>query len=97
QSSIEPFARGSTYSDGRLRYHLVELVCLCQCPFAIAEYNPMRSIVTMNNAKARVFSTNTLSKDVKEAYEVTKDDVPGRLHMVFDGWASGGKRSSQGL
>ncbi|KAF8997932.1 hypothetical protein BDZ89DRAFT_1148371 [Hymenopellis radicata] len=59
----------------------------------------------MNNAKARVFSANTLSKDVKEAYEVTKvivrkklkDDVPGRLHMVFDGWASGGKRSSQGI
>ncbi|KAF9004173.1 hypothetical protein BDZ89DRAFT_902576, partial [Hymenopellis radicata] len=97
QPSIIAFTHGSTYSHGRLRYLLVKEVALCARPFAFAEDEPFREIVCMLMPNARLISANTLSKDVKEVYDITKAALPGRIHVVFDGWASGGKRSSQGL
>ncbi|KAF9020505.1 hypothetical protein BDZ89DRAFT_912085, partial [Hymenopellis radicata] len=91
QETITSFAHGSTYSHGRLRLLLVKEVAVCARPFAIAEDEPIRKIIRMCNVNARLISANTLSKDVKEVYEIMKKivmELSGRIHVVFDGWAS---------
>ncbi|KAF9025939.1 hypothetical protein BDZ89DRAFT_1040261 [Hymenopellis radicata] len=66
--------------------------------FAITEDEPIHKIIRMCNVNARLISANTLSKDVKEVYDITKKiELPGCIHIVFNDWASGGKRSSQDL
>ncbi|KAF8867775.1 hypothetical protein CPB85DRAFT_1156108, partial [Mucidula mucida] len=69
---ITAFAHGLMYSHGRLRYLLVKEVALCARPFAFVEDEPFREIVRMFMPNARLISANTLLKDVKEVYNITK-------------------------
>ena len=93
--SINMFAHGSTYTKPRFRYLLAKWIFRNHRPFAIIQDKELLQILRMLYAKVEVPSPNTVSRDVREIFALTRKQVgnilqeyPGRLHLCLDGWTS---------
>ncbi|RDX39813.1 hypothetical protein OH76DRAFT_1300906, partial [Lentinus brumalis] len=99
---MEDFAKGVTYSWPRIRY-LIALWCACRHrPFSIVEDKEFQEILQMLYPKVRLPSRFTVSRDIRQICDVTKDSViamfqlmhmrlqalPGKVHICVDGWTS---------
>ncbi|RPD52702.1 hypothetical protein L226DRAFT_438307, partial [Lentinus tigrinus ALCF2SS1-7] len=99
QHSITQFASGSTYNKAKFRYLTTTWVTSCYRPFAIVDNLPLQDMFKMLYAKVDIPSPSTVSRDVKEAFELLKGAVAAYLqpsaqrqrsviHIVFDGWTA---------
>ena len=79
--TITDFAHSSTYSKAEFRYLISLWVTQCHRPFAIVEDPPLLRIFRMLYAKVDVPSATTVSRDVKEIYQVSKVNV-GKILQV---------------
>ncbi|THU96410.1 hypothetical protein K435DRAFT_608080, partial [Dendrothele bispora CBS 962.96] len=61
QLTVAQFARGSTYTHGKLRTKQVRWVCESHRPFTIVEDAGYRDICTMLNSNVKFVSRQTLS------------------------------------
>ncbi|KAI0804478.1 hypothetical protein BC629DRAFT_1283162 [Irpex lacteus] len=96
---INDFAHGSTYSKARMRYLCAVWVARHHRPFTIVQDDELVDIFRMLYSRVEVPHPTTLSRDVREIYEMTRDEIAkdlqrilqrytGRLHIGIDGWTS---------
>lgn len=104
QLTVAQFARGSTYSHPGLRLLLVEWVSSCHRPFSIVEDKPFRKICEMLHGGVKLVSRQTLTEDMKDVLEATREHVRKllkrvkcRFHMALDGWTSPNVISTLGI
>ncbi|THU95120.1 hypothetical protein K435DRAFT_798347 [Dendrothele bispora CBS 962.96] len=95
QLTVAEFARGSTYNPHRLRLLHVKLCSVHHRPFAMVEDDAYQEILTMFHAAVDIKSAVTLSRDLKDVFNITHAvvksklrDIPGRKHISLDGWSS---------
>lgn len=81
--SIASFAHGSTYTPDRLRYKVVELVTVGHRPFSIIEDKALLDIFAMldSRTKDKVHGRHTVSRDVKDVYQMSKKNVARILQV----------------
>jgi hypothetical protein len=72
---VNKFAHGSTYNKAEFRYLATLWVSQCHRPFAIVKDRPLNRMFRMLYAKVDVPSASTVSRDVKEVFEITKKNV----------------------
>ncbi|SJL16081.1 uncharacterized protein ARMOST_19597 [Armillaria ostoyae] len=104
QTSLIPFVQGSMYTYGRLHMKQVEWAALCHHPYHMFEDRPYHDILRMMHADVKIPSADTVSRDVKDVYNIVKKRVAkllqnawGRIHIAQDGWAAPQKLSLLGL
>lgn len=95
QSTVEQFARGSTYQKELLRVYIGLWTATSYRPFTIVKDPYFIKIVQMFNPKAEIPSDTTISRDVKEFHKIGKvnlkafiNQLPGAVHIALDGWSS---------
>ncbi len=95
QSSIAEYASGSSYNKAKFRFLTTAWVATCYRPFAIVDDPPLQAMFKMLYAKVDIPSSKTVSRDVKEAFTISKADVAAYLqgqrsviHIAFDGWTA---------
>jgi hypothetical protein len=81
---VDEFAHGSTYNKAEFQYLATLWVSQCHRPFAIIEDRPLNRMFRMLYAKVDVPSAPTVSRDVKEVYEITKKNVGKVLQVCSD-------------
>jgi hypothetical protein len=69
--SIAAFAQGSTYAPHKFWMKIALWVARRNCPFAIVKDNELVEIFTDLNNKVEVPSQFTVSRDVKEIFELS--------------------------
>lgn len=79
--SITAFAQGSTYTPHKLRMKLAIWVARRHRPFAIVEDDELRDIFTDLNNKVEVPSRFTVSRDVKEIFDMSRVKVAAILKV----------------
>ncbi|SJL14102.1 uncharacterized protein ARMOST_17557 [Armillaria ostoyae] len=92
QSKINEIA--SKYTDGEFRYLMVEWLTQCHRPNTIIEDVLLQKIFHLLNPAVNVHSDTTAGRDIKEVYEVSKEQLKqmlkehdGRFHVTFDAWS----------
>jgi hypothetical protein len=80
---INEFAHGSTYNKAEFRYLATLWVAQCHRPYAIVEDPPLNRMFRMLYSQVEVPSAVTVSRDVKEVYEVAKKEVGKVLQACF--------------
>jgi len=81
---VEEFAHGSSYNKAEFRYLATLWVSQCHRPFAIVEDRPLNRMFQMLYAKVDVPSASTVSRDVKEVYNIAKKNVGKVLQVRSD-------------
>ncbi len=104
QGNLNAFVQGSTYTAGRLCARHVRLSARHHVPHAFIEWEGYCAILRMFNKDVKIFSADTLSRDIKDIYSLVKarvakllQGVRGRIHVAQDGWAALQKLSLLGL
>jgi hypothetical protein len=82
---INEFAHGSTYNKAEFRYLITLWVSQCHRPFAIMADPPLQRMLRMLYAKVDIPSPSTVSRDVKEAFEIAKKHVGLALQVRHSG------------
>lgn len=102
--SIASFAHGSTYTKPSFRYLVAKWIFRNHRPFSIIQDQELMQMLRMLYAKVEVPSPNTVSRDVREVFALSRKQVakilqeyPGRLHICLDGWTSPNVYSFLGL
>ncbi len=72
QTSLIPYTQGSTYTYGRLRLKQVVWSVLCHQPYHMFEDAPYHDILHMMRADIKIPSTDTVSRNVKDVYNIVK-------------------------
>jgi len=88
--AITDFAHGSTYNKAEFWYLVSLWVTQCHRPFAIVEDPPLLQIFRMLYAKVDVPSATTVSRDVKEIFQLSKVNVGKVLQVrtsIIPSWA----------
>ena len=82
--SLRDFALGSTYTPHQLRMKLALWVARQHRPFAIVENEELVDIFKDLNSKVIVPSRSTVSRDVKEIFEICRKEVAAilKVHSV---------------
>ena len=80
---ISKFAHRSTYNKAKFRYLITLWVSQCHHPFSIVSNPLLQQILRMLYTKVNVPSPSTVSRDVKEAFEIAKKHV-GAVLQVHD-------------
>ncbi|GJF00030.1 hypothetical protein PsYK624_163070 [Phanerochaete sordida] len=95
QKAIDAFAQGSTYNPAKFRIKLSIWIARRHRPYAIVQDPEFLEILQMLNSKVEVPHPTTISRDIREIFEITRRAVgkmlqahPGRLHLCLDGWTS---------
>ncbi|KAF4611964.1 hypothetical protein D9613_004308 [Agrocybe pediades] len=93
--AISSYAHGSTYTAENHQMNLAIWVARRSRPFAIVEDKELLDIFQALNTNCVTPSRHTVSRDVREIYELSKERVgdilrayPGKLHICADGWTS---------
>lgn len=93
--SIALFAHGSMYTKPRFRYLMAKWIFHNHRPFSIVQDEELLEMLRMLYAKVDIPSPNTISRDVREIFALTRKQVrvilqeyPGHLHICLDGWTS---------
>ena len=95
QGTVEQFARGSTYSKELLRVYVGLWMATSYRPFTIVKDPYFIKIIEMFNPKADLPSDTTISRDIKDFFEIGQanlkafiETIPGAVHIALDGWSS---------
>jgi hypothetical protein len=72
---INKFAHGSTYNKAKFCYLATLWVSQCHRLFTIVKDHPLNHMFWILYAKVDVPSASTISRDVKEVFEITKNNV----------------------
>ena len=80
-SSIASFAHGSTYSYPKFRVKLALWVARRHRPFSIVEDEELIDIFMDLNNKVEVPSRKTISRDVKEIFQISRAKVAEILQV----------------
>jgi hypothetical protein len=80
-ASIAAFAHGSTYSYPKFRMKIALWVSRRHRPFAIVEDNELIEIFMDLNNKVEVPSQSTVSRDVKEIFQISRVRVAQMLQV----------------
>ncbi|KAF9033951.1 hypothetical protein BDZ89DRAFT_897061, partial [Hymenopellis radicata] len=75
QTSLAPFAQGSTYTPGKLRMLMAKHVAVNHRPFSLYTDSPLAEMIHMFRPDAVIPSDKTLSRDVKEIHALSKVNV----------------------
>ena len=81
--TIIAYANGHTYTPARMRYLLAKWVSRRFRPFAIVEDPELIAIFQMLYGRAQIPSASTVSRDVKEIFELTKISVKQLLQVCL--------------
>ncbi|KAF9003823.1 hypothetical protein BDZ89DRAFT_898244, partial [Hymenopellis radicata] len=81
QTSLAPFARGSTYTPGKLCMLMTKHITVNHRPFALYTDDPLAEIIHMFCPDALIPSDKTLSRDIKEVHLLSKVNVIARLKV----------------
>jgi hypothetical protein len=79
--SLRDFAHGSSYTPHKLRMKIALWVTRRHCPFAIIEDDKLLDIFKDLNNKIEVPSRFTVSRDVKEMFDMSRKQVAGILKV----------------
>lgn len=72
---MEKFASGSTYNEVKHRVNIALWIARRRRPYTIAEDQELLNIFNSLNASCTTPSRTTVSKDVREIHELTKEVV----------------------
>ncbi|THU77326.1 hypothetical protein K435DRAFT_702633, partial [Dendrothele bispora CBS 962.96] len=104
QLTVAEFARGSTYSESRLRYLHVKWFAMHHRPMELTEDDVYREILGMFHAGVDIKSAQTASRDIKDVFEISRVAVKKKLeviqfrkHVALDGWSSPNVMSTLGI
>jgi hypothetical protein len=93
--ALSSYVHGSSYNKAQHRVDCCLWICCCRRPYAIIEDPELRNIFTKLHAPVETPSASTMSRDVKEIFGYTKDNiievlaaVEGKIHLTADGWTS---------
>ncbi len=76
----------SKYTDGEFRYLTVEWLTQCHRPNIIIEDIPLQKIFRLLNPAVNIHSDTTAGCDIKEVYEVSKEQLKQMLKV--NSWLS---------
>lgn len=79
--SLKNFAHGSTYTPHKLRMKLALWIVCRHRPFAIVEDTELLDILKDLNNKVEVLSRFTVSRDVREIFDISWKQVAGILKV----------------
>jgi hypothetical protein len=79
--TIREFAHGSTYTPHKFRMKIVIWVAHCHRPFAIVKDDKLIDIFMDLNNKVEVPSRSTVSRDVKEIFDMSRKRVANILKV----------------
>ncbi|KLO09606.1 hypothetical protein SCHPADRAFT_811236, partial [Schizopora paradoxa] len=104
KGTVEEFVPGAKYSKACLRFKLMRWIVRVHRPYAIVEDEDLLDMFRMLYAKVEVPSARTISRDVIEVFEMSKQNLinklkvkfqqtvfqayPGKVHIGLDGWTS---------
>ncbi|TDL14852.1 hypothetical protein BD410DRAFT_699758, partial [Rickenella mellea] len=99
QTKIRDFAHGTNYEKSKFRFLITIWVARRHRPYAIVEDPELIQLFQMLYLKVEIPSRMTVSRDVREVYEITKQSIVqmlavrscaycGFLHLCIDGWTS---------
>ncbi len=84
----------SQYTHGEFRLLHAEWMDQLHCPQAIIQDPGLQKIYRLLNPRVQIHSDMTVGCDIKEVYEVSKEQLKemlkeheGRFHIAFDAWA----------
>ena len=83
EQAITKFARGSTYDKAHFRYLVTCWVTQCHRPFSIVSDPPLQKMFQMLYSKVDIPSDTTVSRDVREVYQLAKKHVSKVLQVWF--------------
>ncbi|KZT31094.1 hypothetical protein SISSUDRAFT_995525, partial [Sistotremastrum suecicum HHB10207 ss-3] len=92
---MEGFAAGSSYRRERMRWMVVQWVAKKNRPLAIIEDEELEDIFRMLYASVHIPCRQTISIDLKNLYDMTRNhikiilgDYVGVIHIGTDGWTA---------
>jgi hypothetical protein len=82
---MNAFAHGSTYTPGRFRVQIALWIARHHRPFNIIEDPELIEIFSILNNKAAVPSRFTVSHDIHEIFDATREHLIAKLkvHLTF--------------